>query len=758
MNRAWTARGALCAGIGWAIFLCVGITQAQPIAVPAKQQHVLMIHVSSPGAPGPASFGAVYQKILGDALGNRLEIHREYIDLTRFSEPDYPAALVGFLRYKYQRLPPDVVLAVSEGAHRFIQRFRTELFPGIPTVFIDRPGAPRQSQETGISTPLDLAGTLDLALLLQPSTKRVFVVTGVSELDRRYARVAREQFQRFASRVTVTFLSDLAWADLEKTVAHLPPDSIIYFLTVAEDGAGARLLSTESGERLARVANVPIYSWNDVMMDHGIIGGRLLSNAIVAEHSAQLTLRILRGEKPDSIPVLAVDPHVPQLDWRQLRRWGISEARVPDGTTILHRELSFWDRYQGYVAGALILTLLQTTLIAGLLVQRGRRRRTELALLESQRRYALATEAGAIGVWDWNFETHELYIDPVLKSLLGFGDAEITSSPQDWGARVHPDDAPAAAARITACVAGDSDVYEIEHRMLHKDGSAKWFLSRGSAVRRADGTLQRLVGTKVDITERKRADQIIRESEAALQTSDREIRHLAGRLIEAQDAERARVARDLHDDVSQQLAGLSIAVSGVKRRLTDLRGTDDVQRDLVALQQRALRLTDTVRNLSHDLHPSVLRHSGLVPALTEYCAELSRQHGVVMTCGEEGNFADIAPDAALCLYRIAQEALRNIVAHAGAGAADVRLRRIGDSGELTITDNGKGFDPAHARGPGLGLVSITERVRLAGGTISIVSEMKKGTRLRAQVPLNASIPYKSGQPEPRAYDPVSSIS
>jgi signal transduction histidine kinase len=601
VNRAWPHR---LAAIGLAIVVCVGITQAQPIAVPAKQQHVLMIHVSSPDAPGPASFGAAYQKILSDALGNRLDVRREYIDLTRFGEPDYPAALVSFLRYKYQRLPPDVVLAVSEGAHRFIQRFRTELFAGIPIVFIDRPGAPRQSRETGISTPLDLAGTLDLALQLQPATRRVFLVTGVSELDRLYARVAGEQLKRFASRVTLTFLSDLAWADLEKTVADLPPDSILYFLTIAEDGAGARLLSTESGERLARVANAPIYSWNDVMMDHGIIGGRLLSNATVAEHSAQLTLRILRGEQADSIPVLDVDPHLAQLDWRRLRRWGISEARVPAGTTILYRELSFWDRYKVYVAGALLVTLVQTTLIAGLLVQRGRRRRIE----------------------------------------------------------------------------------------------------------------------------------------AALQTSHREIQALAGRLIEAQDAERARVARDLHDDVSQQLAGLSIAVSGLKRRVAELPGSQDVQRDLGALQQRALTLTENVRNLSHDLHPSVLRHIGLVPALTDYCAELSRSHSVVMTCRAEGDFEGLAPDAALCLYRIAQEALRNVVAHAGASVADVQLCQIGQSVELTISDNGKGFDLAavHKSGEGLGLVSITERVKLAGGTISIVSELKKGTRLRAQIPVNAS--------------------
>ncbi len=424
---------------------------------------------------------------------------------------------------------------------------------------------------------------------------------------------------------------------------------------------------------------------------------------------------------------------------RAPERWSIGESQLPAGGAVLYRDVGVWELYRGYLIGGGLLLVLQTSLIGALMLQRARRRRTELALLESRRRYELATGAGAIGVWDWNFDTQELYVDPILKSLLGFGDAEITSRPEDWGARVHPDDVPAAAALIKACVDGDTDVYDVEHRMLHKDGSVKWFLSRGSAMRRADGTLQRLVGTKVDITERKRVEEIIRESEAALQLSHREIQHLAGRLIEAQDAERARVARDLHDDVSQQLAGLSIALSSLKRRMVELPDSEGVQRELGALQQRTLMLTENVRHVSHDLHPSVLRHVGLVTALTAYCGELSRPHGVVMRCSAEGDFDDVAPEAALCLYRIAQEALRNVVAHAEASMADVQLRRIGGSGELTIADNGKGFDLAgsHGNGKGLGLVSMTERVRLAGGTLSIETALTKGTRLRAQIPMNA---------------------
>ena len=256
----------------------------------------------------------------------------------------------------------------------------------------------------------------------------------------------------------------------------------------------------------------------------------------------------------------------------------------------------------------------------------------------------------------------------------------------------------------------------------------------------ANGSYTGYIGCSIDITERRDAEERIRESQAALESSHREIQHLAGRLIEAQDAERARVARDLHDDVSQQLAGLSIAFSGVKQQLGKLQIGKDLQEELRSLQQRTTTIAHSVRHLSHDLHPSVLRHAGLVAALTTYCAELQRAHGIVLTCSAEGDFASITAEAALCLYRIAQEALRNVIAHAGAFRANVRLRRTDDSAEITITDDGKGFDVASSleRGKGLGLVSITERVRLAGGTVSIVSEEDEGTQVRAQIPASKS--------------------
>jgi two-component system sensor histidine kinase UhpB len=235
--------------------------------------------------------------------------------------------------------------------------------------------------------------------------------------------------------------------------------------------------------------------------------------------------------------------------------------------------------------------------------------------------------------------------------------------------------------------------------------------------------------------ERRHAEQTLRDSDAALRASYAQIQDLAGRLITAQEAERSRIARDLHDDVNQQLAGLSIALSNLKRRLRA--GQDGtIQEEVSRLQQRANDVAAMIRQLSHDLHPGVLQHAGLAAALKGHCGEFSRQYGIDTTFSPAENVNGVPPDIALCLYRVAQEALRNIALHAEAQAVKVILNASADAIELTITDNGRGFhtDKARSKG-GLGLVSLDERVRLVGGGLEITTAHQRGTELRARVPL-----------------------
>ena len=241
---------------------------------------------------------------------------------------------------------------------------------------------------------------------------------------------------------------------------------------------------------------------------------------------------------------------------------------------------------------------------------------------------------------------------------------------------------------------------------------------------------------EAEIVERKQAEKALRTSQDSLRHSNAQIQGLAGRLITAQEAERTRIARELHDDISQQLAALSIACSGLKRRLPS--EAAEAQQEVARLQQQTIALSEAIRHLSHKLHPGVLQHAGLVAALQGHCAEFGSQHGIDVTFSADAGLEEIPADVALCLYRVAQEALHNIAQHAGARRAEVALTRSDDLLELRIADDGQGFDLAAARRRGgLGLISLDERVRLVQGRVRIVTEPRRGTELQVQVPRRA---------------------
>jgi PAS domain S-box-containing protein len=395
-----------------------------------------------------------------------------------------------------------------------------------------------------------------------------------------------------------------------------------------------------------------------------------------------------------------------------------------------------------YVIGALLIVVsIQAAAIVALLIRERKRTRDERALRESEERFRLLADRAPVIIWTVRPDTTLDYVNSTAVVFTGLPVEKLLE--KGWLDAVHPADLDHLFG-ISIPAFETRTPFVMDYRIRGADGAYRWLLDLGVPKYGADGSFAGYIGCSIDITERKHAEDQIRASRAELAVSHREIQHLAGRLIEAQDAERARVARDLHDDVSQQLAGLSIAFSGLRHRMEEMLANQELQSDLRSLQERTAALAQNVRHLSHDLHPTVLRHAGLVPALASYCAEVERSHGTACKCSAEGDFISIAPETALCLYRIAQEALRNVIAHAGASRADVRLLRVGDDVELTIEDDGHGFDVTgfRNRGAGLGLVSITERVRLAKGTVGIASEPGKGTCVRVRIPGNMSV--KSG--------------
>jgi signal transduction histidine kinase len=257
--------------------------------------------------------------------------------------------------------------------------------------------------------------------------------------------------------------------------------------------------------------------------------------------------------------------------------------------------------------------------------------------------------------------------------------------------------------------------------------------------RQEDERLTKLIATvaaELDLAlERKLAEDSLREQEAMLRLSFERIQELAGRLMIAQESERGRIARELHDDINQQIAALSLALSRLQRRV-GLEDKATLETSLERLQQRTIDLADSIRRLSHDLHPGVLQQVGLTAALESHCAEFQEQHGIDVEFGTAEDLTAVRPDAALCLFRAAQEALRNVAKHAGARHTRVELSRENDELTLTIVDDGKGFDATRVRraGGGLGLLSIEERARLLHGTVRIETGVERGTMVRVAIP------------------------
>lgn len=206
----------------------------------------------------------------------------------------------------------------------------------------------------------------------------------------------------------------------------------------------------------------------------------------------------------------------------------------------------------------------------------------------------------------------------------------------------------------------------------------------------------------------------------------------AGRRVAVEEEARRRIAREIHDDLGQRLAALGLELRVARRKFPE----DGPQRyELDAVAGSLAELAEDLRRLSHDLHPAVLERSGLVEALRDHCAEVERRHSlpVRLSLQAAGPFP---PDLTLGLYRIAQEALANIVRHAGARSVQVTLRAAGGDAHLSVVDDGAGFDPAVARGSGgLGLASLDERARLLGGRCIVVSNPGAGTRIEVAVPL-----------------------
>jgi signal transduction histidine kinase len=264
----------------------------------------------------------------------------------------------------------------------------------------------------------------------------------------------------------------------------------------------------------------------------------------------------------------------------------------------------------------------------------------------------------------------------------------------------------------------------MEYRLRRFDGEHRWIVDYGVPRFGSDGIFCGYIGSCLDITERK--------------LSAESLHALSVRLIHAQDEERARIARELHDDFSQSLALQCIEIEQLRMELPEL--AVEWQDELAKMLNRSKTMCADIRALSHELHSSRLDFVGLVPAISGLCKEIGEKYKIGVRFTGGGISHSIPRDVALCLFRVTQEALGNVVKHSQAKSAKVELGANANGLSLRIGDDGRGFRPHSINNPsaGIGLVGMTERLRLVGGRLLIRSEIMQGTEILAEVPLSAS--------------------
>lgn len=350
--------------------------------------------------------------------------------------------------------------------------------------------------------------------------------------------------------------------------------------------------------------------------------------------------------------------------------------------------------------------------------------------------YAVANDTPAL-LWMATGGDENSFINRSMQRFLGTDRQSLSSS---WNDYVHPDDAARTRAAYREGMR-QARGYTDEFRIRRFDGEYRTVA--GEVVPRfsPDGKFLGYAGAIVDITDRRRAEEQLRAANAKLKTElaervrkEREIQALSALLIGAREDERKRLARELHDDLNQQIAAVSIAIGNLKRQIPLEQAEARAQSDRI--HQKLAQIAETVRRMSHELHPAILEYLGLTAALRACCEEFASLTRIRVLFHSDGTCDEVSAEAALCVYRITQEALQNVGKHARAESAQVRLCRVGAALCLQIADNGVGMEPeiVEARS-GLGLLSIKERARLAGGSVEISSVVGKGTSVTVTIPV-----------------------
>lgn len=703
----------------WAALILTCLSPAEGSADEAKR--VLLLHSFGPRFSPFNSFSGEFRAELVGRSPSPLDIYEVSLEAARFSEDRIDDPFVGYLAALFHERRPDLVVPIGGAASRFAQAQRDRLFPDTPMLVAGVEERRLQANaltanDAALALRLDLPAAIENILQVLPETTKVFVVIGSSPLEKFWMQEASKEFKQFEDRLTFEWSSGLPFDEILRRAAALPTGAVVLYGVMVVDADGVPFEEDRALSRLHAAASAPIFGLFDSQIGKGIVGGSLVSVDELVNEAVDAALRILAGEPPAEIDVPPRELDTRQFDFRELERWEISEDRLPPDSIVMFREATIWEEYRWPIIGVILFCIVQTGFIVALLENRRRLSRAKSALRVSDDRLGLAASAAGLGLWVWDIAIDDVWITESGRKLFGWPSPDRVNF-ELFVEAAHPDDRALFRRAVQRAIDDKSD-FETEYRVAMPGHPARWVASRGQVEFGSDGKPVRVRGVTIDITGRHEAEEDARE--------------LSGRLINAHEDERSRLARELHDDVTQRLAVLAIdAGRGERNALTQADGSA-----MHEMREGLVRLSEDVHSLSYRLHPSILEDLGLVDALQAECDHFSELERIPVEVEARDIPENLSPAVALCLFRVSQEALRNIGRHAGAARIRVCVRQVDRRLHLSVKDDGRGFDPERQRiKPSLGLASMRQRIELVGGRLSVESAAKHGTTILAWVPL-----------------------
>ena len=700
-------------------FFCV--LSALRASAQANAKNVLIIYGSDPSTEHGSL--ELVESTVRAQVPEPVNFHVIHLDHQRLEDEFYRRSLAETLRRGYSEVKPDLLLVAFGQALQFVMDYRDQMFPHVPIVFMavsasELEGMRTLSGMSGFAGSVGIQATIDLALRLHPDASTVAIIANEPGiLERHWVAATRSDLLRHHATMREIDVRGPPSAEMIERVAALPPHTVALFELVPLSSTKPAVGAFEVLAALAQ--RVPTYSPWETLCLNGCIGGAFQNWEEESRQTGQIAARVLNGERPETIPIVTDSGFRIKVDWRALHRWHIPESALPSGSVVLYREPSMWERYRKYIVVVIVVIAAQALWIIALLWQRGRKRKAEAVLGESERRFRVMTDTTPSLVWmcdahgkiTYMNERRIAFTGPDTKA--GYGDT--------WIAYVHPHDQMKVLDALSQALKTQLP-FSKEYRLRRSDGIYRWMFDVASPRVNGDGSFGGFIGSAIDTTDQKLGQQALEK--------------VSGQLIEAQEKERSRIARDLHDDICQRLALLSMELDQANRSSNG--SPEATKKNLYDIRKHCSEIARDVQSLSHQLHSSKLDYLGIAAAIRGFAEEFSKQHDVNVQFSERGVPADLPKDVSLCLFRITQEALHNAVKYSGVDQFTVELSSAEDVIHLVVSDPGAGFDVEEAkRGKGLGLLSMQERIHLVHGNFSVESRPWQGTKVIISVPVLA---------------------